>query len=108
MVRHFQCKAEVFIKELIFDGPLGKTKHYAIRTELQERTIPYVHSFIWSFNAPNIQNEAAYTEFFEETKNAQSLDHLNDPELFLSVKTCQFHSHTRTCWEYNKNEFWFF
>ena len=43
VARHFQYKAEVFIKEIIFDGPLGKTKNYAIRTELQKRTIPYVH-----------------------------------------------------------------
>ena len=40
---------------------LGKTKYYAIRIEFQERGNPHVHSFIRIFNAPNIENEAAYT-----------------------------------------------
>ena len=31
-------------------------------------------------------------------------DHLNDPELFELVKTYQVHTHSRTCWKYNKNE----
>ena len=30
---HFQYKVEVFLKEIILDGSLGKTKNYAIRTE---------------------------------------------------------------------------
>ena len=54
MDRYFQYKVEVFFREIILDGPLGKTKYYAIRTEFQERGSPYVHSFIWIFNAPNI------------------------------------------------------
>ena len=79
MVRHFQYKVEVFFKEIILDGPLGKTKYYAIRIEFQERGSPHVHSFIWIFNAPNIQNETAYIEFIEKTINAQLLDHLKEP-----------------------------
>ena len=43
---HFQYKVEVFFKETILDGPLGKTKHYAIRIEFQEKASPHVHSFI--------------------------------------------------------------
>ena len=31
-------------------------------------------------------------------------DHLNDPEIFKLVKTCQVHAHSRICWKYNKNE----
>ena len=31
-------------------------------------------------------------------------DHLNDPEIFKLVKTCQVHVHSRICWKYNKNE----
>ena len=31
-------------------------------------------------------------------------DHSNDPKLFEFVKTCQVHTHSRTCWKYNKNE----
>ena len=104
VARHFQCKVEVFFKKIILDGPLGKTKYYAIRIEFQERGSPYVHSFIWIFNAPNIENEAAYIEFIEKTINAQLPDHLSDPELFELVKTYQVHTHSRTCWKYNKNE----
>ena len=30
VARHFQYKVEVFFKKMIVDGPLGKTKYYAI------------------------------------------------------------------------------
>ena len=49
-------------------------------------------------------NETAYVEFIEKTISAQLPDHLNDPELFELVKTYQVHTHSRTCWKYNKNE----
>ena len=108
VARHFQYKVEVFFKEIIIDGPLGKTNYYAIGIEFQERGSPHVHSFIWILNVPNIQNEAAYHEaaikFIEQTVNAQVPDPLNDPELFEFVKTYQVHAHSKTCWKYNKNE----
>ena len=44
---------EIFFKEIKLDGPLGKIKYYAIRTEFKERDSPHVHSFISIFNAPN-------------------------------------------------------
>ena len=69
MARHFQHKVEVFFEEIILDGPLGKTKYYAIRIEFKERGSPHVHSFLWIFNALNIENEAAYIEFIEKTIN---------------------------------------
>ena len=78
---------------------MGKTKYYAIRIDS-----PHVHSFIWIFNAPNIENEAAYIEFTEKTINAQLLDHLSDSELSELVKTLQVHTCSRPCWKYNKNE----
>ena len=81
-----------FFKEIIFDGLLGETKYYAIRIEFQVRGSPYVHSFIWIFNAPNIENEATYIEFIEKTINAQLPDYLNDPELFELVKTYQIYA----------------
>ena len=43
VARHFQYKVEVFFKQIIIDGPLGKTKYYALRIEFQERGIPHVH-----------------------------------------------------------------
>ena len=102
VARHFQYKAEIFFKDIIIDGPLGKTK-YALRIESQERCSPHVHSFIWIPNAPNIKNEAAYVKFIEQTINAQLPDPLNDPDLFELVKTYQVHAHFKTCWKYNKN-----
>ena len=103
VARHFQYKAEIFFKDIIIDGPLGKTKYYALRIESQERCSPHVHSFIWIPNAPNIKNEAAYVKFIEQTINAQLPDPLNDPDLFELVKTYQVHAHSKTCWKYNKN-----
>ena len=46
VARHFQYKVEVFFKDIILDGPLGKTKYYAIRIEFQERGSPHFHSVI--------------------------------------------------------------
>ena len=43
---------------------------------------PHVHSFIWIFNAQNIQNEASYIFFIEKSINAQLPNQLNDPEVF--------------------------
>ena len=99
VARHFQYKVEVFFEEIILDGPLGEAKYCAIHIEFHERGNPHVYSFIWIFNAPNIENEAVYIEFIEKTINAQLPDHLNDPDLFKLVK-----SHSRTCWKYRKNK----
>ena len=99
VARHLQYKVEVRFEEIVLDGPLGEAKYYAIHTEFHERGNPHVYSFIWIFNAPNIENEAAYIEFIEKTINAQLPDHLNDPDLFKLEK-----SHSRTCWKYRKNK----
>ena len=101
---HFQYRIEVFFEESMIDGPLGKTKYYTLRNEFQERGSPHVHSFIWILNGPNIQNEAAYIKFLEQTINAQLPDPLNDPELFELVKTYQVHAHSKICWKYKKNK----
>ena len=102
VARHFQYRVEVFLKEIIFDGPLGKK--YAIHNEFQEGGSPHVHWFIWIFNDPNIENETASIEFIEKTINTQLSDHLKDPELSELVKTYQVHARSRTCLKYNKNE----
>ena len=86
---------------------MGKIKSSAIYIEFQERGSPHVHSFIWIFNAPNIQNETAYIEFTEKKINAQLQDHLKDPELFELVILTKFMHTLKTCWKYNKNEFRF-
>ena len=46
MDRHFQYNAEVFFKEIIFDGSQRKTKVYATRIEFQERVSSYGDSHI--------------------------------------------------------------
>ena len=89
MARHFQYKFKAFFKEIILDGPLRKTKYYAIPIESKERGNSHVHSFIWIFNGPNIGNKAAYIELIEKTKYAPLREHLNDLELFELVKTYQ-------------------
>ena len=67
-------------KEIILDGPFGKTNYYAKHIKFEERCNPHVHSFKWIFNAPNIQNEEASIELVEKTMNGQLPDHLNNPE----------------------------
>ena len=42
MARHSQDKVEVFFKEIILVGPLGKTKNYAMCIEFQESGSPHV------------------------------------------------------------------
>ena len=59
--------------------------------------------FIWILSPPNIQVEAAYINFIEKT-NTQLPDPQNDSEHFELVKTYKVHSHSKTCWKYNKNE----
>ena len=53
VARDFQYRVEVFFKEIVVDGPLGKTKYYAIRVKLQIRGSPHVHCFLWV--APMLQ-----------------------------------------------------
>ena len=43
LARHFQYRVEVFFKEIIVNGPLGKVKYYAIRVEFQVRGSPHIH-----------------------------------------------------------------
>ena len=45
-------KVEVFFKDMVLDGLLGKTKYYAILNEFQESGSPHISLFIWIFNAP--------------------------------------------------------
>ena len=90
VARHFQYKVEVLFKVIIIDGPLGKTKYYAIRIEFQERGSPHVHSFIWILDPPSIQDEASYINFIEKTINAQLPDPQNDPELLSYLRHTKF------------------
>ena len=79
-------------------------KYHAICFEFQNRGSPHVHSFIWNFNARNIQNETAYIEYIEKTINTQLPDHLKDPELLELLKVYQVIAYSGTYLKYNKNE----
>ena len=57
LARHFQYRVEVFFKEIIVNGPLGKVKYYAIRVEFQVRGSPRIHSFLWVLNAPVLKKD---------------------------------------------------
>lgn len=73
-----------------------------MRIEFHERGYPYENSFTWIFNAHNIQDETTYVDFNEKTLNTQLPELENEPDFFELVKTDQIHSHSRTCWQYNK------
>ena len=65
VARHFQFRVDMFFKEIILDGPLGKTKYYVIRAEFQVRGSPHFHSFLWIVNAPvlSVKTTESYTEW---------------------------------------------
>ena len=97
MARHFQYKVEVFFKEIILDGYLGKTKYYAICIEIHFQCI---------------QTETPYIEFIEKIiKKLEKIrekllsDHLKDLEPLKLVKTYQVHTHSRSWWKHKKNEY---
>ena len=74
VAKHFQYKVEVFLKEIMSDGPLGKTKCYAFRIEFQKKGSPHVHSFTWVLKTSNIESEAANIRFVEKTTFARPFE----------------------------------
>ena len=105
VARHLQHRVEVFFKEIIIDGPLGKTKYYAIRVEFQARGSPHVHCFLWAIDAPllNSDNMEEYVAFVDQIVHAYLPDRNENPELHELVKLYQLHRHSKTCRKY-KNE----
>ena len=105
VARHFQYRVEVFFKEIIIDGPLGKTKYYAIHVEFQVRGLPHVHCFLWMLNAPVLisDNKEEYVAFVDQIVHAFLPDRDENPELHELVKLYQLHRHSKTCRKY-KNE----
>ena len=93
-------------KNIIAPGQGKKRSNfgYAIHIKFPESDSLHVHSFIWIFNASNIENDTAYIEFTKKTTNAQLLNHLNDPEFFELIKEYQVHAHSRSYRKYNNNE----
>ena len=105
VARHFQYKVEVFFKLIITDGPLGKSKHYAIRVEFEIRGSPHVHSFIWVIGAPKLilHNVDKYINWLNNMVSACLPNLEVDYTLYELVKTYQIHRHSKTCKKY-KND----
>ena len=105
VARHFQYRLEVLFKEIAIDGPLGKTKYYAIRVEFQIRGRPHIHSFLWVVYAPTLtkDNKEEYIAFVDTVIHAVLPHEAEQPELYKLVTTYQLHRHSKTCRKY-KNE----
>ena len=67
MARYFPYRAEIFFKEIVIDGPIGKTKCNAILVEFQIRGSPHIHTFFGIVNAPTLtkDNKGKYIGFVE-------------------------------------------
>ena len=102
LARQFQYRVEIFFKEIIVDGPLGKVKYYAIRVEFQLRGSPHIHSFLWVKNAPILTKETKdeYIQFIDTIVKVQLPDLTVNPELHNLVQTYQIHSHSKSCRKY--------
>ena len=105
VARHFQYRVEIFLKEIVINGPLGKTKYYVIRVEFQVRGSPHIHSFLWMVNAPSLtkSNKEEYIEYVDNIIHAILPDEMEEPKLYNLVKTYQLHRHSKTCRKY-KNQ----
>ena len=102
LARHFQYRVEVFFKEIVVNGPLGKVTYYAIRVEFQVRGSPHIHSFLWVLNAPILtcDNIDEYIAFVDAVIKAYVPDINENSELFDLVTTYQIHSHSKSCRKY--------
>ena len=102
LAKHFQYRVEVFFKEIIVNGPLGKVNYYAIRVEFQLRGSPHIHSFIWVINAPKLSKETKheYIIFIDKIIKASIPDPIRQPKLHKMVRTFQLHSHSKSCRKY--------
>ncbi|XP_057316777.1 uncharacterized protein LOC130657796 [Hydractinia symbiolongicarpus] len=99
LARHFQYRVELFFKEIVVNGPLGKVKYCAIRVEFQIRGSPHIHSFLWVLNAPVLteNNIDKYIQFVDAIIKAYVPDREHERELFDLVTTYQVHSHSKSC-----------
>ena len=102
LAKHFQYRVEVFFKEIVVDGPLGKVTYHAIRVEFQFRGSPHIHSFLWILNAPKLTKDTKdeYISFVDAIIKADIPDPNNKPKLHKMVKTYQLHSHSKSCRKY--------
>ena len=106
LARHFQYRLETFFKEIVVDGPLGKTTYYVIRIEFQLRGSPHSHNFLWILNAPILSSDniPEYIAFVDGIIKTTLPERHENPELFELVKTYQIHSHTKSCKKYKNKK----
>ena len=106
LARHFQYRVEVFFKEIIINGPLGKVVYHAIRVEFQFRGSPHIHSFLWVIDAPSLTKDTKeeYLAFIDSIVKTELPDIKTEPELYQLVKTYQMHSHSNSCRKYKNIE----
>lgn len=57
VARYLQYIVEIFFKVFIIDGPLGKSKYYAIWMEFQMCWSTRIHPFLWVINVPKLSSE---------------------------------------------------
>ena len=107
LARHFQYRVEVFFKEIVSDGTLGKIKHYAIRVEFQFRGSPHIHSLVWVIGAPILSttSEDEYVPFIDNIIKCELPNPQERPRLFELVQTYQTHSHSKSCGKYKNMEY---
>ena len=85
---HFQYRV-VFFKLIIIDGPLGKSKHYAIKLEFKIRGSPHVYSFVRVIGAPELtlHNVDEYINWLDNIVSACLPDPKVDSTLYELAKT---------------------
>ena len=98
VARHFQYIVEIFFKEIVTDGPIGKTKYYAIHTEFQVRGSPHIHCFLWIWNAPALSESTVdddYVAFVDKIVHAFLPNKNENPDLHELLKLYQLHRHSK-------------
>ena len=95
----------IFLKDMVIDVSLSKTKYYTIHIEFQVCGLPHVHCFLWIWNAPILTESTVdeYVSFIDNIVHATLPSENTDPELHELVKLYQLHRHSKTCLKY-KNE----
>ena len=109
VARHFQYQVEVFFKEIIVDGPLGKVIYHAIRVEFQVHDSSYIHCFRWILNASilNTGSEEEHITSVDKTVSTYLPEKQKHPQLYDSVEIYQLHRHSKTCCKYKNQLFRF-
>ena len=94
VARHCQYQVEIFFKEIVIGGSLGKPKYYTVR----------VHCFLWVAYAPVLtsKNEEDYVAFIDQVVHAFLHDRNEKPELHNLGKLYQLHRHSRIYRKYKK------